>query len=220
VGDRVNNRDAGWLGSASSGVPPPDPEWLQSAASGLWVFGYGSLMWDPGFVHAEALPALLYGWHRSLCILSIRNRGTVERPGLALGLDRGGACRGIAFRIAPGEVEAACAYLWAREMSHGVYRAMMLKVRLDGGGRTGALTFVARQDHPQYVRGLPMKAAAALVLQGRGAYGTSLDYLRNVIEHLDATGIRDGPLHAVLNEALRARRAAATTGLEPEGLDD
>lgn len=85
-----------------------------------WVFGYGSLMWEPGFPYLERRRALLIGYHRSLCILSIRNRGTVERPGLALGLDRGGACRGFAFRIHPDDVEAARVYLWEREMSHGV----------------------------------------------------------------------------------------------------
>jgi len=186
------------------------------ANGGLWVFGYGSLMWDPGFVHEEARPALLYGWHRALCILSIRNRGTVDCPGLALGLDRGGACRGIAFRIAPPEVEAARTYLWAREMSHGVYRPLSLKVRLEGGGRVSALVFVARPDHPQYVRGLSTERAAELVLQGCGECGTALDYLRNVVGHLDATGIRDGPLHAVLHAAEKARMATETATAEPE----
>jgi cation transport protein ChaC len=186
---------------------------LTAAAShGQWVFGYGSLMWAPGFVYCEARPARLYGWHRALCILSIRNRGTLECPGLALGLDRGGACRGIAFRIEPAEEEAARAYLWEREMSHGVYRPTILRVRLDDGGRVPALAFVARRDHPQYIRGLSTERAAALVAQGSGEYGTSLDYLRNVVEHLDATGIRDGPLHAVLKAAERARSAAETAG--------
>lgn len=176
--------------------------------NGFWVFGYGSLMWSPGFPYVEAYPALLHGWHRALCILSIRNRGTIDRPGLALGLDRGGACRGVAFRIAPAEEEAALAYLWEREMSHGVYDPLTLTVRLDGGGRTPALAFVARPNHPQYVHGLTTEQTVALVLQGRGAYGTALDYLRNVVKHLDATGTRDGPLHAVLDAAESVRAGA------------
>ncbi len=158
-------------------------------------------MWAPGFVHVEARPALLYGWHRALCILSIRNRGTIDRPGLALGLDRGGACRGVAFRVAPADEEAALTYLWEREMSHAVYDPLVLMVRLDGGGRVPALTFVARPDHAQYVRGLTTDQAAALVRQGHGEYGTALDYLRKVIDHLNICGIEDGPLHAVLNAA-------------------
>ncbi len=176
----------------------------------FWVFGYGSLMWDPGFPHAEARPALLRGYHRSLCVLSVRNRGTAERPGLALGLARGGACRGIAFRVADPAAAAARAYLWEREMATLAYAARTLNVRLlddATGRRVPALVFVSRRDHPQYCGDLAPDAAARLVAQGCGDYGTALDYLRETVRHLDDFGVRDGPLHRIL--ALAERLAAA-----------
>jgi glutathione-specific gamma-glutamylcyclotransferase len=181
----------------------------------LWVFGYGSLMWDPGFAYAEARHARVYGYHRALCLLSVRNRGTQARPGLVLAMDRGGSCHGIAFRIAAPDVESTRLYLWEREMATGAYRPALLSARLhhetrsetrgggarSGGTRAEVLAFVARPDHAQYFRAETPEQAASLVRQGRGAYGTSLDYLRNVVCHLDAIGIADGPLHRVLQVA-------------------
>jgi cation transport protein ChaC len=171
------------------------------AGADAWVFAYGSLMWDPCFPLEQSCRALLHGWHRSLCILSILNRGTRERPGLALGLDRGGSCAGFAFRIAPAEVMAAREKLWRREMANSVYVPRVMPVRLDGGDRVPALVFVARPGHPQYVGDLAPEQAAALVAQGVGSYGTALDYLRNVVRHLDEFGIKDCPLHSVLRLA-------------------
>lgn len=167
-----------------------------------WVFAYGSLMWDPGFPCAEVHPALLRGYHRSLCILSIRNRGTELNPGLVLGLDRGGSCAGRALRVAADRVEATLAYLERREMATASYLPKLLPVRLGGSERSGeraiALVFVADPQHRQYAGTLPPERSAALVRQGNGAYGSALDYLRNVVGHLDSIGIADGPLHRVL----------------------
>ena len=176
-----------------------------------WVFGYGSLMWDPCFPYVEARSALLRGYHRALCILSIVNRGTADRPGLALGLDRGGSCRGFAFRIDTPHLAAAKADLWRREMANAVYAPKMLRVKLAHGGRVRALVFVARRGHPQYAGDLRPEQAAALVAQGAGAYGTALDYLRNVVRHLDEFGIDDCPLHRVLRLA-EAKAASARGG--------
>ena len=180
----------------------------------LWVFGYGSLMWDPGFPHREARAARLIGYHRALCVLSVRNRGTRDRPGLALGLARGGSCRGIAFRIAGTDADAARDYLWEREMANNAYHARVLPVRLlvaaeAGASMVDALVFVSRRDHPQHMAGLTPVEAARLVAQGAGLYGTALDYLRNTVAHLDDFGINDGPLHRVLAlaEALAAGRS-------------
>ncbi len=179
-------------------------------ASDFWVFGYGSLMWDPCFAVAESGWGLIRGYHRSLCILSVRNRGTREQPGLALGLERGGSCRGRAFRIPPDAVATARAALWAREMPNEAYVPRLLSVRLDDGRRPAALVFVARPGHPQHVPHLATAAAATMVAEGRGQYGTALDYLRNVVVHLDGFGIADGPLHQVLSlaEAIAADAAA------------
>jgi glutathione-specific gamma-glutamylcyclotransferase len=176
-----------------------------------WVFGYGSLMWDPCFAYVEARRALLRGYHRALCILSILNRGTVDNPGLALGLDRGGSCSGFAFRIDAPHVAAAKADLWRREMTNAVYQPKIVPVELAGGGRVRALVFVARREHPQYVGDLQPEQAAALVAQGAGAYGAALDYLRNVVRHLDEFGIGDCPLHRVLTLA-EAKNASAQGG--------
>ncbi|MBL8660303.1 MAG: gamma-glutamylcyclotransferase [Rhodospirillales bacterium] len=173
---------------------PPD----ETRPEPLWVFAYGSLMWEPNFVCAEVRPALLRGYHRALCILSIRNRGTETKPGLVLGLDRGGSCAGRALRVAPGHYATTLAYLEQREMSTAAYRPKLVPVRLDGGESVRALAFVAEPRHRQYVGTLAPEEAARLVRQGRGSYGASLDYLRNVIAHLDRIGIADGPLHRVL----------------------
>jgi glutathione-specific gamma-glutamylcyclotransferase len=185
----------------------------------LWVFGYGSLMWDPGFAYAEARHARVYGYHRALCLLSVRNRGTQARPGLVLAMDRGGSCHGIAFRVAAPDVERTRLYLWEREMGAGAYRPVLLRARLHHESRSGTpgetrsgaprggdtratvLAFVARPDHAQYFRAETPDQAASLVRQGRGAYGTALDYLRNVVCHLETIGIADGPLHRVLQAA-------------------
>jgi cation transport protein ChaC len=167
----------------------------------FWIFAYGSLMWDPRFPHQEIRPARLGGYHRALCILSIANRGTPERPGLVVGLDRGGSCVGRVLRVAAEHGEDTLAYLQQREMSTDAYIPKMLNVRLDDGGMVAALTFVARPGHPQYMRGLSPEEQARLIRQGHGPYGSALDYLRNVCRHLDEVAIPDGPLHRVLELA-------------------
>jgi len=179
---------------------PTDAAWPPDAGD-AWVFAYGSLMWNPCFPFEDCRRALLRGWHRALCILSILNRGTVERPGLALGLDRGGSCTGFAFRIAPARLAAAKEALWQREMINGVYIPRIAPVVLKGGDRVPALVFTARPGHPQYVPHLTAEQAACLVAQGVGSYGTAIDYLRNVVRHLDEFGIADCPLHAQLRLA-------------------
>lgn len=168
---------------------------------GIWVFGYGSLMWHPDFPHIESQPALLHGYHRALCIYSVRYRGTPERPGLVLGLDRGGSCRGRAYRVAEADAEKVMAYLFEREMGTGVYVPSDLAVRLDDGRRVLAHTFVVRRDHRQYTGRLDAERAAELVATRHGPRGSSFDYLRNTVSHLDQLGIVDGPLHRILELA-------------------
>jgi cation transport protein ChaC len=168
------------------------------AAGALWIFAYGSLMWDPRFPVAESRPARLNGYHRALSILSIANRGTPERPGLVVGLDRGGSCLGRALKVAAADREETIAHLERRELSTDAYRPRTVPVIGDDERTMAALTFVARPGHPQHVRGLSAVDQARLIRQGVGPYGSSLDYLRNVCEHLRALGIPDGPLHRVL----------------------
>lgn len=164
----------------------------------LWVFGYGSLMWDPRFEHVEVARGRVFGYHRALCLLSVRNRGTPERPGLVVALDRGGSCHGLSFRVPAARVADTRSYLWERELYTGAYRPLDVPVRLADGRRVTALTFAVVAGHPQHHHPDTPKRAAELVLQGHGAYGSALDYLRNVVRHLDDFGIPDGPLHTVL----------------------
>ena len=175
------------------------------SADGIWVFGCGSLMWQPDFSYLEVSPALLRGYHRALCVYSTRYRGTPERPGLVMGLDRGGSCRGRAFRVAAAEAEAVLAYLDGREMLTGVYRPDFVGVRLDDGRRVAAYAFIVRRDHRQYTGKLPPERAAELIVQGHGGRGSSLEYLQNTVTHLLGMGIRDKALQRVL-EAVQARR--------------
>lgn len=168
----------------------------------IWIFGYGSLMWRPDFPHVETRPALVRGYHRAMCVYSVRYRGTSECPGLVLGLDRGGACRGRAFKVAAADAEKVIAYLDEREMPNQVYVPTWLKTEIPG--RTvSAYGFVVRRDHVQYAGKLPTEKAVELILQGHGSGGPCLDYMRNTVRHLDELGISDGQLHRVLAEVER-----------------
>lgn len=164
----------------------------------LWVFGYGSLMWDPGFPHLARAPALLRGWHRAMCVYSHVWRGTPERPGLVLGLDRGGACRGVAFRVAAADRDAVLDYLDARERVTNVYLRHTVTVELMNGLRVAAAAYIADRTHEQYAGRLPLEKAARLIAQGRGRGGANPAYLENTIRHLDELGLREGALHALL----------------------
>lgn len=157
----------------------------------LWVFGYGSLMWRPGFRFAERHRAQLHGYHRSLCIFSHVHRGTPEAPGLVLGLDRGGRCRGVAFRVAPEDTGATIVYLREREQATAVYLERHVRVQLDDGRRVRALTFVADRRHAQYAGRLPEGDVMRLVRQGIGLSGANPDYVRATHEHLIEMGVSD-----------------------------
>ena len=163
----------------------------------LWVFGYGSLMWRPGFEYAEKVPARLIGEHRALCVYSFDHRGTPEKPGLVLGLDRGGACRGIAFRVAPALREATVEYLRAREQTTHVYREVMRSVWLNSSSqqRISALTYVADRSHVQYAGRVPLGEQLRIVRQGHGRSGANRDYVLATVRAIEAEGFRDEQLH-------------------------
>ena len=163
----------------------------------FWVFGYGSLMWRPGFAHTETCRARLHGFHRSLCVWSHIYRGTRERQGLVLGLDRGGSCVGLAFRV-PSELrEEALAYLRDRELVTSVYLERMLPIRLEGGDSAVAVAYVVDRGHEQYAGALEEAEAARIVSGAVGQAGPNEDYVLNTIEHLKALGIRDHWLEEV-----------------------
>ncbi|PTW63366.1 cation transport protein ChaC [Breoghania corrubedonensis] len=168
----------------------------------LWVFGYGSLMWRPGFEHTEVVPALLRGLHRSLCVFSWVHRGTQQQPGLVLGLDRGGACRGLAFRVEAQRRDEVVTYLRDREQVTMVYREVLRDVVLDGGRRVRALGYVVERAHEQYAGALPLERQLEIVRRSHGQSGPNRDYVLNTADHLSDLGIRDSHLHW-LAEALR-----------------
>ncbi|MEO8666958.1 MAG: gamma-glutamylcyclotransferase [Bauldia sp.] len=160
--------------------------------SDLWVFGYGSLMWRPGFSHLEAVPARLIGAHRALCVYSWVHRGTKDRPGLVLGLDHGGSCRGIAFRVDSKSRDAVVTYLRERELVTSVYREVHRNVRLLAASRTvKALAFVVDRRHEQYAGALPPDRLLDLVRYSEGRSGANADYVVNTVRHLDTLGVHD-----------------------------
>src|SRR5579885_1489961 len=173
-------------------------------AGDLWVFAYGSLMWRPGFDFLERRPARLLGAHRALCVYSFVHRGTPEKPGLVLGLDRGGNCRGIAYRVAGAKRAATIAYLRSREQVTLVYREVWRTVWLDGDPRqrVQALCYVVDRGHRQYAGNLPLDRQLHLVRQGHGRSGNNRDYVLAAIKEIEAQGYRDERLH-LLAERLK-----------------
>jgi cation transport protein ChaC len=167
-----------------------------SAASDLWVFGYGSLMWRPGFDHLERRPARLPGAHRALCVFSYVHRGTPEKPGLVLGLDHGGSCRGIAFRVDASKREATIAYLREREQIMSVYRETTRPASLLDESKMDvrALCYLVDRSHEQYTGALSRERQLELVLQGHGRSGVNRDYVLATVKELEALGIRDATL--------------------------
>jgi cation transport protein ChaC len=163
----------------------------------LWVFGYGSLMWRPGFEFIEKVPARLIGEHRALCVYSFVHRGTPENPGLVLGLDRGGACRGIAYRAAEKHRSAIIAYLREREQVTSVYREVMRSVWLENEGRqrVSALAYVVDRGHVQYAGRLSLSEQLRHVQQGHGQSGNNRDYVLSTVKSIEAQGFRDPQLH-------------------------
>lgn len=173
-----------------------------------WVFGYGSLMWNPGFATPETQPARLHGWHRAFCIYSEHYRGTPERPGLILGLLPGGACRGLAHRLPMESYDAARRYLRTREIDNdGVYEETVRTIELLDGRRVQAVVYLADRRHRQFAGKLPMQEALRLVRQGHGATGSNLDYVLNTVEHLRALGLRDHALEQLARQAATERQA-------------
>jgi cation transport protein ChaC len=160
----------------------------------FWVFGYGSLIWRPGFPYVERRMARLVGAHRSLCVYSWVHRGTQADPGLVLGLDRGGACRGVAFRVAPDDWHAVVAYLREREQVTSVYLERSREVRFADGSRADALTYLVDRSHSQYAGKLDEDTKFRIIEGARGRSGPNPDYVINVAAHLATLGIPDPEL--------------------------
>ncbi len=157
----------------------------------LWVFGYGSLMWRPGFAFEDRHPATLKGFHRSLCVYSHHHRGTPDRPGLVMGLDRGGSCKGLAYRVSPAHAAATIAYLREREQVTAVYLERTLPITLGDGRRTLALAYTVDRGHAQYAGRLDREALLTFTSQANGVSGANPDYVISTHAQLNELGVTD-----------------------------
>ena len=162
----------------------------------MWVFGYGSLIWDPGFPVAERQLARLSGWHRSFCMRSIHHRGSETAPGLVLALDEapGATCAGVAFRVAPGAEAETLTALRERELISSAYLERVLPVTLTTGAQVPALVYVIDPHHVQYCGGLALEDQAQIIATARGGRGPNRDYLFATAAHLHDLGIADPDL--------------------------
>src|SRR5580704_5699341 len=185
----------------------------------LWVFGYGSLMWRTGFAYLERVPAKLIGLHRALCVLSFVHRGTPERPGLVLGIDRGGMCRGVAYRVAASARAATVDYLRSREQVTSVYVETMRQIELEDETRrrVRALCYTVDRSHVQYAGRLTLAESLHHVRQGHGQSGANRDYVLETVRALEALGYRESDLH-LLAERLASQRSAV--GHQESGISE
>ncbi len=174
-----------------------------------WVFGYGSLMWRPGFDYLERRVAVLHGRRRAFCIYSVHHRGTPARPGLVLGLAPGGSVRGVAYRVADAGWDAVIAYLREREQPTETYVEASAMVRLAGGIARRAVVFLSDVAHPQWAGLLSLEVQADLIAGARGLSGRNIDYLRDLVAHLRAERIVDGTLERLLEMVEARDRGAA-----------
>jgi cation transport protein ChaC len=180
----------------------------------LWVFGYGSLIWNPGFAFVERRLATLRGYRRAFCMASIRYRGTPEAPGLVLALDRdeAGSCEGVGYRVDPAVAEATLGYLRERELISYAYDEVRLTIELDRGGEVEAVAFVSNRAHPQYRGGLSLDEQADVIAAAVGPNGPNADYLLNTVEGLEALGLHDPDLVALADKVRRRSRLPARHG--------
>jgi glutathione-specific gamma-glutamylcyclotransferase len=177
----------------------PMPGWvvdLRASRAPVWIFAYGSLMWNPEMRFAERLPARVHGYHRAFCLYSPEYRGTREKPGLVLGLDRGGSCRGIAYRLPEASLAAEIDLIWTREMTGFVYHMTPLRIAT-ARGSVGGYAFTVRRDSRDYAGRVALEAAARIIATSKGDRGTGRDYLANTVRHLEELGIASGALHRI-----------------------
>jgi cation transport protein ChaC len=170
----------------------------------VWLFGYGSLVWNPIVHYEERRVARLRGFHRSFCLWSHVNRGSRQKPGLVLGLDAGGSCRGVAYRIAGGHAVEELRLLWRREMVLGAYRPRWAKI--DAGGETvRAIAFFINRQHRNYAGKLPLETVIKALVSARGQLGTPAEYLLETVRGLIEHGVRDSYLLELRKRLLAVR---------------
>jgi cation transport protein ChaC len=191
------------LQTIRDGIPPGDA---------AWVFGYGSLMWNPAIKVAESRPARIKGYHAYFCLSLKMGRGTPEKPGLMLGLDEGsGECLGVAHRVAADEVDSELTVLWFREMFSGAYNPRWVVAEIEGIGPRRAIAFVINKAHPRYEGRLDDAIIAERIAASEGFLGTNRDYLYRTVQQLSEMGMVDGPLHRIASRV----REIAKEGSQP-----
>lgn len=184
---------------------------LQRALAGwnpkrdLWVFAYGSLIWNPLFHYVERRLASIHGFHRCFCLRSRTGRGSIDRPGLVLGLDFGGCCKGVAFRIAADQARHELTLIWRREMLLGSYAPRWVTARA-GTRQLRALAFVVNHAHPNYAEKLPAKTIITTLASAHGRYGSGADYLYKTVDCLATNGIHDAHLVQLRDQVMHATR--------------
>ena len=180
----------------------------------MWVFGYGSLLWNPGFEARRTVLARLPDYHRSFCMRSIHHRGTPEEPGLVLALDAatGAECNGLALGVAPDEADAVLHYLRERELISSAYVEKVLEIALADGTQVEAVTYVIDPDHVQYCGGLPLEEQAQIIARAVGGRGPNTEYLHNTVAHLVTLGITDPDLDWLDGRVRDLTRQAAIGG--------
>ena len=183
----------------------------QPANSDIWIFAYGSLIWNPLITYVERRAGMIYGWHRRFCTWMILGYGTPENPGLLLGLDRGGSCRGIAYRIAAADVPSELLLIWRREMLAGVYVARWVKM-FDGTQEFKAIAFVANRQHPRYADHIPFTTTVDSIATASGKFGDCADYLIRTVDGLIAEGIKDRQLLLLREQVLAKQQALLVNG--------
>ncbi len=178
-----------------SRLKPGTPESIPLPDGPFWVFAYGSLMWDPGFDFLQSLPGMVYGYHRRLCLWSARYRGSSECPGLVLGLDRGGSCRGYTYLVDDTHADSVVEYLCERELVTGAYKPKLVSVSLHDGRKISALTFIAKPHHPHFAPRMSLEQILHVVRQAKGTRGCNLSYIINTVRHMNRIGINHTELH-------------------------
>lgn len=173
---------------------------MNNTMGDFWVFGYGSLIWNPGFTHIGTVSAKIYGLHRALCIHSWVHRGTVSEPGLVLGLAKGGSCHGVAFKVESKERNSVIGYLRARELVTDVYKEVWRTIHLPDGETEMALTYVADPASPQYSDALTLERQIDVVKSANGKSGANIDYILKTVEHLKSISIRDRHLERIVKQ--------------------
>jgi glutathione-specific gamma-glutamylcyclotransferase len=179
------------------------------AGEDIWLFGYGSLIWNPAFRHVETRVARIQGWHRRFCLWTSLMRGSPERPGLVLGLDRGGSCKGVAFRIPAADVVAELMIVWRREMVNGAYEPRWLDIHCPGHGVVRGLTFTVNRRHQHYAGRLPDESVASALATAIGCFGPCAEYFFSTLHALQELGIDDARLRSLRDRVLVHKHAEA-----------